>query len=67
MRTTLEKRKSSRGIIFALVSDQITYEVWKLCENYDGHCKGGIRKTWRYVELNMSKEVAEKLFKKRTK
>lgn len=41
------------------------YIVWKLVENYDGMCKDGIRKTWRYVEKNLGYNEAVKLMNKR--
>ncbi len=30
------------------------YEIWKLCENYDGSAPGGIRKTWRVAEVELA-------------
>lgn len=57
----------SKGIKYCLASNSKGFEVWKLCENYCRHTKGGIRKTWRYVEKGMTQEAAEKLFKRRTK
>ncbi len=36
--------------VFALVNNgDETFSVLKLCENYDGKVRGGIRKTWRAV------------------
>lgn len=61
-RKTISKKINSKGVTFALVSDGVTWEVWKLCENYAGHCKGGIARQWRYVKKNMDKLVAESLF-----
>lgn len=66
-RQTIEKKANAKGAVFALVSDGVTFEVWKLCENYDGQCRGGNRKTWRYLEKGMTEENARKLFKRRTK
>jgi hypothetical protein len=43
------------------------YGVWKLCENYAPNVPGGIKKSWRYVERNMTLENAQALFKKKTK
>lgn len=43
------------------------YSVWKLAENYDGNIRGGIRKTWRYIELDLSYSDAIKLMNKRLK
>jgi len=67
-RQTLKKAANSKGdFFFALVSDGVTFEVWKLCKNYDSNVKGGTRQTWRYVEKNMSKEKAVKMFSNKTK
>lgn len=60
-------KTNSRGIKYCLTSNSNGFEVWKLCENYCRQTKGGIRKTWRYVEKGMTLEAAEKLFKRRTK
>ena len=65
-RLVLEKRKNKKGVIYALVATGSVFEVWKLCENYSRHIKGGIEKTWRYVEKNMSRESAETLFNRRS-
>ena len=43
------------------------YQVWRLCENYAGHVRGGIAKTWRYVDRNMSFEDAIELLNKKVK
>lgn len=65
-RTTIAKQANSKGVCFALVTDGATYEVWKLCENYSRHIKGGIAKTWRYVEKGLTKESGESLFSRKT-
>jgi hypothetical protein len=43
------------------------YQVWKLCENYDGQVKGGIRKTWRYVAKDLSFNDAVELLNRRVR
>ena len=53
------------GTVFALLSDGVTWEVWKLCENYSRECVGGIKKTWRYVKKQMSENEARELFNRR--
>lgn len=63
---TIKTYTNTRGIKYALVSEGETFGVWKLCENYAAHIRGGIAKTWRYVEKGMTKEAAEKLFNRRT-
>lgn len=65
MRKVIEKKKSGKGYIFALIAGESGFEVWKLCENYNGKVKGGIEKAWRYVEKNMTEESARALFNKR--
>ncbi len=63
----LSVKTNSRGITYCLRSCGDEFEVWKLCENYCRLTKGGIRKTWRYVEKGMTLESAQKLFERRTK
>ncbi len=48
-------------------ADDVNYAVYKLCENYNRHVKGGIAKTWRYVAKGMSFEDALALFERRSK
>lgn len=43
------------------------YYVFKCCENYDGKAKNGIKKTWRYVDSNMSYADAVSLMNNRLK
>lgn len=64
-RKTIAKKASNKGIVFALVADGETFEVWKLCENYSRE-RGGIAKTWRYVQKGMDESAARSLFKRRT-
>jgi hypothetical protein len=66
-RTVISKKANSKNIVYALVSGHTGFEVWKLCENYNGKVRGGIARTWRYVEKNMTEENAKKLFDTRTK
>ena len=66
-RKTISKKANSKGVVFALVTDGNTWEVWKLCENYNGQVRGGIEKQWRYVAKNLSEQTARELFAKRTK
>jgi hypothetical protein len=73
---TVEIKTNKNGIKYALVSihtglsadaDDVSYGVYKLCENYAAHCKGGMSKTWRYVQKNMAFEDALALFQRRSK
>lgn len=41
------------------------YYVFKLCENYAGHVRGGIAKTWRYIDRNLSHADAVALMNRR--
>jgi len=66
VRKVLMKRINSRGVIYALVSDGNSFEVWKLCENYCGSATDGIAGTWRYVEKGMPEGHARQLFDRRT-
>jgi hypothetical protein len=64
-RTTEQKQANSKGVVFALVSGPEGWEVWKFCENYSRECKGGVKKTWRYVQKGMTQSDAKKLFNRR--
>ncbi|KTR47976.1 hypothetical protein NS303_12720 [Pantoea ananatis] len=65
----IEKKTNKRGTDYQLVKDtkNNTFSVWRKCENYCRHVKGGIKITWRYVEKDMTRLDAETLFKKRTR
>ena len=65
-RKTVEKKTSKKGVTFALVTDGATFEVWKLCENYNGKVRGGIEKAWRYIEKGMTEAAARALFARRS-
>ena len=60
-------KTNSKGIRYALVTDGATFSVYVERENYCRHVRGGIAKSWRYVERGMSREAAEALFKRRTR
>ncbi|KGC37670.1 hypothetical protein [Burkholderia pseudomallei] len=65
-RNAIERKANAKGVVFALVTDGATWEVWKLCENYNGKVRGGISKTWRYVEKGMTEQAARAMFGRRT-
>lgn len=65
MRKTIDKQTNKKGTPFALIVDGSTWEVWKLCSNYSGHVRGGISKTWRYLQRQMSEADARALFTRR--
>jgi hypothetical protein len=60
-----QARKSAKGVIYAPGKSAKGYMLFKLCENYAGHCRGGITKTWRYVADGLTLEEAKGLFEKR--
>lgn len=60
-------KTNSKGIRYALVTDGSTFSVYVERENYCRHARGGIAKSWRYVERGMACEAAEALFKRRTR
>ena len=64
-RKAIKKGQNSKGKVYAVVTDGITFEVWALCENYDAKVHGGISKSWRYVQKGMSESDAMKVFNKR--
>ena len=65
-RKTIKRATNSFGVTYALVSDGVTWEVWKLCENYSARAPGGIAKQWRFIEKNMTEDHALELFERRT-
>lgn len=61
----IETKVNKRGVKYALSTDGKTFGVFKLCENYAAHCKGGLSFTWRYVQKGMTLEAAQALFNRR--
>ena len=72
---TKQARKSAKGRWYAPGKCKITgkFAVLVLCENYAGHVRGGIAKTWRVDARDltidecravMEKRVARKLYNK---
>jgi hypothetical protein len=67
-RKCIEKKANQKGTVFALVVNDAAYQsfsVLKLCENYDGKVRGGIRKTWRTVLASANEAAARELFTRR--
>ena len=60
-------KTNRKGIRYALVADGTTFSVYVERENYCRHVRGGIAKSWRYVERGMTREAAETLFNRRTR
>ena len=65
IRKTIAKQANSKGTVFALLSGPSGFEVWKLAENYYGQVRGGITRSWRYIEKNMTEEKARAMFNRR--
>lgn len=63
----IEVKTNSKGVRYALVTNGDTFSVYVERENYCRHVRGGIAKTWRYVERGMTRETAETLFNRRTR
>ncbi len=61
----IEVKTNKNGIKYALGTDGLTFSVWKLCENYASHRKGGMSQTWRYVQKSMTQDAAAILFNRR--
>lgn len=62
---TNQAHKSAKGVVFAPGKSAKGYVVYKLCKNYDGDIRGGVRKTWRYVADGLTLEEAKALMEKR--
>ncbi len=63
----LKIKTNKNNIQYALIQKGDSFAVYKLCENYAGHIKGGIAKTWRYVAKDLTLDAATILFNKRSK
>lgn len=61
----IQEKTNKRGIKYALGTDGNSFSVWKLCENYASHRKGGMSYTWRYVQKGMTQDAAKALFNRR--
>ena len=62
---TKQACKSAKGVVYAPGKSAKGYVVYKLCENYDGRVRGGMRKTWRVVADGLSLEETKALMEKR--
>lgn len=67
MMKAIEVKTNSKGTRYVLATDGATFSVYVERENYCRHIRGGIAKTWRYVERGMTREAAEALFNRRTR
>lgn len=59
-------KTNKRAIKYMLAQEGEAFSVWKLCENYAPHCKGGMSQIWRYIERGLTKDAADALFKRRS-
>jgi hypothetical protein len=57
--------KSAKGVWFAPGKNDHGYIVFKLCENYAGHVRGGIVRSWRAVNQELSLTEAMNVMEKR--
>jgi hypothetical protein len=62
---TKQARRAASGTIYAPGKSARGYMVFKLCENYAGHCRGGTAKTWRYVADGLTLDQAKAEFERR--
>lgn len=65
---TKQARRNAKGTIFAPGRDTATsgkYWIFKLCENYDGRVRGGMRKSWSYIARDLTLDEAKALFEKK--
>jgi hypothetical protein len=61
-----QAHKAADGTTYAPgKNDRGYYLVFKLCENYAGHVRGGVSKTWRYIADGLSLDEAKALMEKR--
>ena len=58
---------NSRGIHYCITREGEVFQVWKLCENYCRHVKGGIAKSWRLVAGKLNEADAFTIYNRRTK
>ena len=42
-----------------------SYTIYKLCSNYDGQVRGGIRKTWRYTDKGLTLQQAKTILERK--
>jgi hypothetical protein len=68
--TVIARGANAKGDVFAAChcvnqwGEDQGYGVWRLCENYRA---GRIAKTWRYVEIGLTKDAALSLLARKTK
>lgn len=60
-----QAHKSAKGVVYAPGKSANGYMVFKLCENYAGHVRGGVSKSWRYVADGLTLEEAKALMEKK--
>lgn len=67
--TSVFEGKNKVGTRFAIWRENRkgTYSVMKLCANYNGRVRGGIKYTWRYLEKGLDWAAARDLCNRRLK
>lgn len=64
----IEVKTNSKGVKYALcTANYNVFAVYKECSNYSRTAPGGIAKSWRYVQKDLTLEQAMALFAARTK
>jgi len=64
----IEKGTNTVGKVYALVRDSDgTFSVWTIAENYAGHVRGGIAKSWRRCANGMTEDDARAMYARKLK
>ena len=51
--------KAKNGKVYAIGQSESGYLIYALCENYSGHVRGGITKSWRYTKDRLTLDEAK--------
>lgn len=57
--------ENKRGEKIALVTSKDGFSVYRRAENYNGHVRGGLEYSWRYIARGLTRDAADALFAKR--
>jgi hypothetical protein len=57
--------KNTVGTRFAVVPKNGAFSVWKECQNYASHVRGGLSTSWRVCASGLSVEAAEAMYNKK--
>jgi len=53
------------GTRFAIIPKGGTFSVWKECQNYASHVRGGLATSWRVCASGLSIQDAESMYNKK--